>query len=325
MRWLALLVLAALGVVSLAWLINIERGGGVGVALAGEKLALVRLEDVSVWYALQENGLDVLRDLADFFHSEGIPFHISLIPVFKDPSRGIELGIGDLHDPRVRAFNDTLKYMVERGGVVGLHGYTHQCGNEVSAAGFEFARFGEYSRPSYAAVRVKAALELVHKVGIPVTYWETPHYTASAAQYQEFARYFSIIYEPDPDDKRAKKIAVVKGLGGRKAVYFIPAPLGMITRDSDVPRLLSRVDRRRPELASFFYHPFMEYQHSLKTGDCAVFHLDRPNGYLRTLVRELKARGYRFLRVDELVREIEQGGHQGLYYSSWLEEEVLLQ
>ncbi|WP_441058081.1 DUF2334 domain-containing protein [Desulfothermobacter acidiphilus] len=315
MRWLALLVGVSLLFTGSVWYLAAGWGGEAGP----ERIALIRLEDVSLWYALQDNGLATLRDLADFLHSEGVPFHISLIPVYKDPPRGVELSIGDLNDPRVREFNDTIKYMVARGGVVGLHGYTHQYGNEVSAAGFEFAWRGEYASPEYAANRVQAAVELARKAGIPVTYWETPHYTASPAQYSEFARHFSILYEPDPLNKRAKKIAVAKGLGGREAVFFVPAPLGLVGEAGDVNRMLRRVDRRRCRLASFFFHPFREYRHVQKADGSVLFYTEDNNGYLRALVRGLKDRGYRFMRVDELVDRVARGA-EGLSYETELGE-----
>lgn len=287
-------------------------------AAESEKPALVRLEDVSVWYAFQTNGLAVLKSVADYLYSEKVPFHISLIPVFKDPKKGVELSIGDTEDPRVREFNETIRYMVSRGGVVGLHGCTHQHGAEASAVGFEFALSGDLAEPKYAAARIKEAVALAEKAGLPITYWETPHYRAAVEQYREFAKYYRIMYEPDPHNRTTRKIALAKDSFWKEAVCFVPTPLGMVSDGADVRRILRQLDKRPQELASFFFHPFREYQYTRNPDGYVTFHLDKPNGYLKTLVEGIKARGYKFVRVDELVEKvIEEAQNRkktGLYY-----------
>lgn len=320
---LALLIAVSCGVscrVSSAEPKSELRTKAVKETVMGARPALVRLEDVSVWYAFHRNGLAVLRSVADYLHAERVPFHVSLIPCFKDPARGLQLSIADVQDPRARDFNEALRYMVAHGAVIGLHGYTHQCGGETSGAGFEFALDGPLARAKYAAARIKKAVALAEKAGLPITYWETPHYTASVEQYREFARYYRIMYEPDPHNRATGRIALA--LLGGQVVCFVPTPLGMVSGAADVGRILRELDERPQELASFFFHPFREYQFTRNPTGSVTFHLDRPNGYLRALVGEMKARGYRFVRVDELVQEVTEAAQKhektDLYYTTAL-------
>ena len=87
-----------------------------GIPHPQERKALVRIEDVSI----DDDPID-LRRVADYLSSQSVPFQIALIPIFKDPAKGIELYLSDRPQ-----FVEALKYMIARGGCVALHGVTHQ-------------------------------------------------------------------------------------------------------------------------------------------------------------------------------------------------------
>src|SRR5262249_52904918 len=149
-------------------------------------------EDISV-----EEDPDHLRELADYLFSRNIPFQISLIPIFKDPSANEEVYLSDRPQ-----FARAIQYMVSKGGLVVMHGVTHQYRGR-SADDFEF--WDELGRKpvqgdsrSLVEQKLRLGLEECFKNGIyPVT-WETPHYMASIVDYQTIARYFNSSYDRVP-------------------------------------------------------------------------------------------------------------------------------
>lgn len=273
-----------------------------------QKKALLRLEDVSPGAYDTEDKLGKLRAMADYLHQEGVPFHVSLIPFYRDPKKNIEINIGDTASPQVKAFVDTMLYMRSRGGLIGLHGYTHQYQSDVSGAGYEFMEKGTavFARPEYAGERVKKALELAGKAGIPIDYWETPHYTASPKQYQVLNNYFGLIYDPNPRDKNYKNMSSWESTGlQNQAGVFVPAPLLNVDVEKDVGRILGQLDKNEPGvLASFFFHPFQEYKfmYKMKAPEGYTFYVHETDSYLHRLISGFKERGYAFVTVSDLVR-----------------------
>jgi uncharacterized protein YdaL len=158
--------------------------------------ALVRLEDVTPTADPAQ-----LRALADVLAEEGAPFGIAVVPVYADPlgaysADGLPETVRMRDAPEVVA---ALAYMLERGGELVLHGYTHQLGAEqnpysgVSADDFEFwmAHVDEEDRVIYdgpvpgdsaefAEARVLAGLEELEAAGLPApAIFEYPHYAGS--------------------------------------------------------------------------------------------------------------------------------------------------
>lgn len=278
---------------------------------SGKKMkALIRLEDVSLGTYNTVDKLAKLRAIADYLNEEGVPFHVSLIPCYKDPANNIEISIENTDNPLVRKFIDTIIYMRDKGGLIGLHGYTHQYQAELTAAGYEFMEKGPavYSKPAYAEERVLKALALAEKAGIPIDYWETPHYTASPEQYQLMTNYFGIIYEPNPRDKQFKTVSSwdSTGLTGQ-GVLFIPAPLSNVNGEKDVGRILSQLDKSDPtQPASFFFHPFQEFKwmYKMQAPEGYYFYAYETDSYLHRLISGFKERGYSFVTIYDLARFI---------------------
>jgi uncharacterized protein YdaL len=81
-----------------------------------EQKAMVRIEDVSA-----EADPDELRGVADLLAKQHIPFQIALIPVFRDPAKGVEIRLSDS-----KLLTNAVHYMIARGGTPVLHGITHQ-------------------------------------------------------------------------------------------------------------------------------------------------------------------------------------------------------
>src|SRR4029453_8948013 len=95
-----------------------------------------------------------------------------------------------------------LQYMVQQGGEMVMHGFTHQFGdvanpyNGVSADDFEFFRWTENTHQrlnflgavpgdstAWARGRLQAARAEMQAVGLAAVAFEAPHYSARAAHY----------------------------------------------------------------------------------------------------------------------------------------------
>ncbi|NSA89467.1 DUF2334 domain-containing protein [Clostridium beijerinckii] len=103
------------------------------------RAALIRFEDITAGGEyLDSDNLEKLRVVADYMFSAGMQFHIAWIPRFVDPQDGIDNDISKDYSMPNANFLFTMEYLLNRNGIIGLHGYTHQYGDEVSAVGTEF-------------------------------------------------------------------------------------------------------------------------------------------------------------------------------------------
>jgi uncharacterized protein YdaL len=151
--------------------------------------AFVRLEDI---HAKRQPG--PLKLAADLLYERGVPFAFTLTPVYKNPATDETIYLSD--DPE---FQETIKYLISRGGSVILHGYTHQISGE-TAVDYEFWSH-EIDGPvsaedaTFASVRIERALNECFLNGIYPLAWTTPHYAAGQVDYSVFANYFTTVVE----------------------------------------------------------------------------------------------------------------------------------
>jgi len=189
--------------------------------------ALIRFEDVGPGghYASFE-ALEKLKVIIEYLHSQGIPFHISVIPRFMNPHTGYDRSITLSYDSYIRLFNQTIQYKMDSCRL-GMHGYTHQYEKSVSGDGWEFAcsscrrrncppddlptactREADFIH-SYAYQRLKAGYQAFQQSGIKLGWgFSAPHYTASPTQRSIIEAWFGLIYENYPDDPENRCAAV---------------------------------------------------------------------------------------------------------------------
>ncbi|MFZ5647467.1 MAG: DUF2334 domain-containing protein [Bacillota bacterium] len=273
------------------------------------KPALLRLEDVCPGGLFQgRENLEKMRVIADYLHDEGIPFHVSLIPRMVVPSKGYDVKITD-DTPYAREFVETIKYMESRGGIVGVHGYTHQTGGQISGHGFEF--YDRQKNPEapdtleYARSRIKSAMDLFMEAGITPSYWETPHYTASLDQYPAFEEQAGLIYENLYRGVNSIKPRTFDYDGsGYRGFVTVPTPLGYINPDVSADRMIKSLDRLKGDLASFFYHPFKEFAYIKKEldADGNFRYVYDQNSPLHVLIKSFKEKGYTFVSINSLAK-----------------------
>jgi uncharacterized protein YdaL len=229
--------------------------------------ALVRIEDVSIDSDPQE-----LRALADLLYDKRIPFQVSLIPIFKDPTAKEEIYLSD-RPQIVRA----LRYMVTRGGTVVMHGVTHQY-RGTSADDYEFwdeqsGKPAAGDSPPLIAEKLRLGLGECFRNGLYPLTWETPHYVASERAYRTFARYFSSSYErlSAVDNAEAGYYCPYTTVD-RYGRFIIPENLGFIDvedpRPEELLRHAARMQVVRDGVASFYFHPFvgLNYLEQLTAG-----------------------------------------------------------
>ena len=243
---------------------------------AGSRKALVRIEDVN-----PEDDPKNIRRVADFLSSEGVPFAVSLIPIYRNPAAQSEVYLTDR--PEIVA---ALKYAVARGATIVLHGATHQyrgsTGDDYEfwddVAGTPFP----HETPDWVGQRIELALKECFSNGIYPLAWETPHYSASLDVYTNIARYFDTFYDRimAAEISGTQQILPFPLILKSPAVRLIPENLGYVDFVRPDPRPIienaGRMTCVRDGLASFFFHSFVPVKH------------------LKKIVRDMKATGWTF-------------------------------
>jgi uncharacterized protein YdaL len=185
---------------------------------------MVRLEDVN-----PSSDPSEIRADADYLSSQGVPFSIGVVPEYTDPNGTYDNGVAQTMTlAQTAALVSALKYAQSKGATIIEHGYTHQYSNVanpydgVTADDFEFYRSQcsvtqnppyQFDAPcqntdwvilegpvpndsqTWAQNRAKTGLSLMKQAGVSPTIWETPHYSASAADYNGIDAVFKTRYE----------------------------------------------------------------------------------------------------------------------------------
>ncbi len=250
--------------------------------------ALIRIEDVNPL----ENPAK-LREIADILSSRNVPFLVGVIPFYRSPAEGISVSLSDRPD-----LVDALKYMVQNGGTIVMHGVTHQY-RGTTAVDFEFwdettNRPIREETAEGIARKLDAGIQEFMKNGLYPLVWETPHYTASIKLYETVSRYFSTAMEQrlaieDADAGQYFPYMINKDLYGQR---IIPENLGYVPLDPDpavgeaaVRRIIASAKVNlavRDGYASNFFHAFVD--------------LD----LLKQIVDGVQALGYTYMDVKDL-------------------------
>lgn len=254
------------------------------------RYALIRVEDVN-----PESDPEQLRSVADLLQSREIPFQVALIPIYKNPSRRVEIYLSDR--PQVV---EALKYMVSRGGSIVLHGITHQLHGNTSDD-FEFwdTLTDKPSRDisdKALAQKLELGMDECFRSGLfPIT-WETPHYTASISHYRSLQSFFSHAYDRRlvADDRKTQQDFPyeIEDITGQS---IIPENLGYISLEAPDPTaIIGGAERMlcvRDSIPSFFFHPFVAAS------------------YLKTALEEIQHQGYKFISAEDFGCSVSIGNY----------------
>ena len=260
------------------------------------KPALVRLEDITAGsdYTTSED-LHKLRIVADLMYSREFPFHIAWIPRYKKPQEGIDNDLLTIFNMYNADFIYTLDYLINRGGIVGLHGYTHQYGDGESAAASEF---GDEGNPDveFAKNRVKLAIKTAEKLNIPYSFFESPHYSITEAQQAAIEDNFGYIFEPAQGVWNDKPYLSKRN---NKTVY-VPAPWGYV-QEKDVENVLAKI-RSKPKdsLGALFYHPYKEFEFIKLSSIGYPDYKYSDESMLKEILKCLREEGYFLVRITDI-------------------------
>ncbi len=270
--------------------------------------AVIRIEDIDPTYSP-----DTLRRIADYLHGEQVPFAVAVVPMYVDPHGYYNNGVPEnALMSETPEFVAALKYMTGKGGQIILHGYTHQYTNTlnpytgVTGDDYEFFRVtldGEGNFLDYKPVaedsktwvqsRLNLAQRELKRAGLTAVAWETPHYAASALDYQVFAANFPLTMQRvlyfDNDGRFAGQFfpyVIHRDIYGQKV---LPENIGNVDPyvwngypvrlPADMIRAAKKSRVVRDGWANGFYHAFLDL------------------AYLQELVRGIKALGYTYTPI----------------------------
>jgi len=175
-------------------------------ATVPQHTALVRLEDIDPTYDPTQ-----LKNIADYLFAQSVPFGFQIIADFNDPhgvySNGVPANVTLASQPKLVS---ALKYMQTKGGVMMLHGSTHQYSNVANpytgATGDDCEFFRLTMNPdmtvtyvgpvaedstAWATSRITAAKTALAAAGFPLpAFWTFPSYLASATDIKVIGKNF---------------------------------------------------------------------------------------------------------------------------------------
>jgi hypothetical protein len=265
-----------------------------------QRPALIRFEDITAGNQyLESSSLEYLRVIGDFLYFSKIPFHIAWIPRFIDPTKEIDNDISRDYSMANAHFLFTIEYLLYRGGIIGLHGYTHQDGDEMSGDGTEFSEDRNNDETDIRK-RIEEAIELSNKLSLAYKFFESPHYASTAYQQSIYENYFDIIYEG------------YVGIWGEKVVLsprnqrtiYVPTPLGYVEGENGLEKMIERINTISDEsLASLFYHPYAEFDFitvaNAKNGYPTYDY--KTNSPLHQMIDAIFEKNCRFIKVTDLL------------------------
>ncbi|MDP4143799.1 MAG: DUF2334 domain-containing protein [Bacillota bacterium] len=263
------------------------------------KKALIRFEDFTLGNPYDDaKCLEKFRIMIDYLYCKGIPFHIAWIPRFMNPMEHIDNDIVRDYSIFNADFLFTLDYALSKNGIIGLHGYTHQFGNEISGDGTEFDDNTNNDEESIRD-RIKRSINTARALGLEYKFFESPHYASNSFQQSIMEQYFKYMYEPFTGIWSDK---VIRSPRNKRTIY-VPTPLGYVGENDGVDDMISKINSIGDEvLASLFYHPFREFKYiTLGIGEDGypTFSYSN-NSNLHRIIEALQNNNYKLVKITNL-------------------------
>lgn len=293
------------------------------------KVVLMRLEDIGPGGQYESpEQLGKLRTVLEYLGGNNVRYQIGVIPRWLNfmPDQSVyDRSLDRRDDPYIRSFTNVLKNAESSGAVIGMHGYTHQVGqtrrddgHHESGIGNEFdvAGIPETSQPAFAEERLEAGVRILQAAGITPKFWEAPHYHSAAAQDDVFRSFFGIVYENERSMPNQQNVFYhnVRNKGAGSATLgavYVPTPFSYIPYNKDEKLILNQLGKRQ-RLASFFYHPFLEFSHLqpvldtdgnpvLRDGLPEFAYASNGKSILQKLIAGVRDKGYSFYSLQDYV------------------------
>ncbi|WP_159162259.1 DUF2334 domain-containing protein, partial [Clostridium neonatale] len=250
-------------------------------------IAMIRFEDFTCGDSnFSDKNQAKVKFMADYLYENNIKFHVGWIPRFKAPSDNIDNDLLSKNNMVNVGFVNLLDYLINKNAEIGLHGYTHQHGNSRSAVGEELSKDINNNVSDTKKV-VENGIDTASALNIPITFFESPHYSATELQENVINNYFQLLYEPYNDSINHLYKTKTNNL-------YVPTPLGYIDKPKDTKKLINALNNTNPEIFhSFFYHPSIEIRYiDFDTNNNSINIRYDENSPLKQIVQSLKENNY---------------------------------
>ncbi|WP_258205387.1 DUF2334 domain-containing protein [Paenibacillus radicibacter] len=301
------------------------------VSVSGEpsdpKVMLLRLEDIGPGGQFDSlESLGKLRAVLDYLNEQQVKVHLAVIPRWldiKEDNRVYEKSLDQANDPYIQAFNQILRHAEQTGNVIGMHGYTHQVGDKRRSDGHHESGIGNELAvndvpvtwtAAYAKERIDAGLQIFKAAGFVPKFWEAPHYHFAAEQDKVFRSYFGLLYENELEKPNQLFVNMKNdrpsGFGTSSlGAAYIPTPYSYVPYNQDEKIILNQVGQKK--LASFFYHPFLEFKFlqavkdhdgvpMIRDGVPVYQYTGHDKSKLQRIVKAMKEKGYTFSTIHDV-------------------------
>lgn len=271
--------------------------------------ALLRLEDITPDTYCEnprytDEGLEKLRCLSDYLLSRGQTFYIAWIMRYVNPKQDIDVDFTKEVNTYSASFLYTLDYVLDRGGKIVLHGYTHQYGDYFSADGFEFGYFSTLDSNERAR-RLVTAKNAAETLGYDNSMFEFPHYGATAADLAMAETVYDVIFQSANKLFKDDEVVVKNGAGGHKVTY-VPLPAYYLNNIYELEDMMDRIQDCEDKNCTLglFFHPSIDFKYiSVETTPWGVrnWHYT-PYGALPLITDKVIGDGYSFGYFEDFLK-----------------------
>lgn len=262
--------------------------------------AYIRLEDVALTTLSYDNGyLEKLRIMGNFLSKRNVPYHIAWIPHYLSPANNVDIDLETQNDFQRAELIYTLDYLSYHKGVIGLHGYTHQRGNEESAIGSEFG--SKFPSTSEFENRIQKAVDLSKYLNIPIDFFETPHYESTPDQNRIAEKYFKILYYPFKDNGQNGIDYTKPQQAPNNKSYYISTYLDYVHENGEDAFINKVQNADTKYMGSMFFHPRLDFKHITLTDNKGIpeYNYD-DNSIIKRVVNALEEKGYKIDSVTNI-------------------------
>ena len=262
--------------------------------------AYIRLEDVALTtLSYDKEYLEKLRIMGNFLSKRNVPYHIAWIPHYLSPSNNVDVDLETQNDFQRAELIYTLDYLTFHKGIIGLHGYTHQRGNEESAIGSEFGF--KFPSTSEFENRIQKAVDLSKYLNIPINFFETPHYESTPAQNRIAEKYFKILYYPFKDNGQNGIDYTKPQQSPNNKSYYISTYLDYVHENGEDAFINKIQNADTKYMGSMFFHPRLDFKHITLTDNNGIpeYNYD-DNSIMKRIVNALEEKGYKIDSVTNI-------------------------
>ncbi|WP_244834640.1 DUF2334 domain-containing protein [Clostridium sp. BJN0001] len=267
-----------------------------------QKVALIRLEDFGCGDTnTSSKNQTKTKIMVNFLYNNNIKFHVGWVPRFVDPSENIDNDLLTIQNITNVGFIDVLDYIINKGGQIGIHGYTHQDGDTKSISGEEMSKDINNTKEDVERI-LKNSINTASALNIPYTFFESPHYSSTYLQKSVVNKFFQYSFEPyDWEHNQNIYKTDTNNL-------YVPAPLGRVKDVNDMSEILDGFkDDDQDKLHALYYHPSIELDYidySLSNNKMNIKYDEKSP--LKKIVRAIEDNGYTTIHIDELKTEDEE-------------------